>query len=1666
MIMKNIFNKYIYVIILLYAVNTSIAQEYSNEWINYNQQYFKIHVSKDGLYKITYNELLSAGVPVGAIDPRWIQIFYKGEEQYIYIHGENSTGIFDPNGYIEFYGIRNKGEQDNLFFDNASNRVNNDYSFYNDTSAYFITWNNSTTNRRIETINDTDYASYQSDAQSFCIKNKRVNYTGYYHLGATRGLFTKGEGWFDNVVITEENPIIKTISLPQIYNTTDNVSIEIAVAGTPANMPNSFVPHHLKVEFLGQVQIDETYSGYEFIRKTKNIPANQFSESLQLKFTANDVSQPNINDRNVVSYIDVKYPHSWNFENSNYFEFILPSNPSSSKDYIEINHFNGNTQTYMYDLTNHKRFVVTNSSSLSKTLVDNTGSERKMVISNVSGYKNVDRITKISPNNKFTDYFSENQEADYLIVTHPKLMSSCNLYKSYRDLNGHNVVLLNVEHLYDQYAYGINKHPAAIRNIAKRYYDYSQKERFLFLVGKSIHLSFFRNNTTHYSKCLVPSAGNPSSDNLFTIRFDGNNFNPTFGTGRLSASTNNQVNDYLDKVTTYEANPREEWMKRIIHFGGGSNAAQQVSFANFLHNYELTIEDTLFGGKVSTFLKNSSDPIQITQTDSIYDLIETGVTMVTYFGHASSSGFDQNIDFPDNYNNIDKYPFILANSCFAGDIHQTTSASISESWINIANRGAISFLATTGQGISSYLNSYSSELYKQIGYKNYGKPLSLQIINTCKEVENTYLSSSVFMEITCHEFTLHGDPGVILNSFEKPDLVITPDLIKFIPEEITTVQDSFDVRIVIKNIGRAIQDTFYVYVNRTYPNGNNEQIESLIYGCNYLDTLTLRLPVDRYEGAGLNKLKVFVDAVAQIDELSELNNETTVSFIIKSGDLFPIYPYKYSIYPNQNVELIASTGDPFTAISAYKFQIDTTDKFNSSILTETSIQSEGGIVSWNVPFNLTENRVYYWRICREHNNPDSVVWKESSFIYIDGEEGWSQAHYYQFKEDEFSFIKYLPVTQDFEYIEVPKRLNCHNDGKVNVTTIYEIGWNIDGSTGEGLGGVSNCGMPSAMLLVVIDPTTLRAWFSDKQDFGHRNYPQCFSSNSPQSYFSFNTDEAGLDSLKSLIDFVPDGHYILTYSWANANYSNWSEELLQTFENLGGSNIRNMNDGVPYILFSQKGTTYTEEIYGTSPESEIDLPEKNLITDFNYGYIKSVEIGPSARWESFNWMQFAEENPTKDESWINIYGITPQDNEELVIEKIEPNTYEILELNDSIDYQQYPNLRLEFFTQDTAQKTPAQLDKWQLRFIGVPETAISPQDGYFFCCDTIDEGDDFSFAVATKNISTYDMDSLVVKYWLKDNDNIETLIDIKKLGNHPAGDIIIDTITYSSLGLSGINSIWLEYNPLNEQTGTYYQPEQQHFNNIAVKYFFVQKDITNPILDVSFDGRYIMNGEIVSAKPEILIKLNDENKYLELNDTSLFRIYITNMQTGVEERIYFNQPRNSNETIEFTPANLPNNSCKIIYKPVFPEDGNYRLRVQAKDVSANESGDNDYVIDFEVVNASTITNLLNYPNPFSSSTRFVFELTGSDIPDEVEIRIFTITGKLVKQITIDEIGPIYIGKNITEYAWDGKDMFGDQLANGVYFYQVIAKVNGKDIDHRTTEADKYFKKEIGKMYLMR
>jgi len=87
-----------------------------NDWIDYNQKYYRIKIINEGIYKIDYNTLVSVGMPIGTFDPRQLRIMHNGKEEYIYVKGE-ADGSFGASDYIEFYANKNDGWLDSAVYD-------------------------------------------------------------------------------------------------------------------------------------------------------------------------------------------------------------------------------------------------------------------------------------------------------------------------------------------------------------------------------------------------------------------------------------------------------------------------------------------------------------------------------------------------------------------------------------------------------------------------------------------------------------------------------------------------------------------------------------------------------------------------------------------------------------------------------------------------------------------------------------------------------------------------------------------------------------------------------------------------------------------------------------------------------------------------------------------------------------------------------------------------------------------------------------------------------------------------------------------------------------------------------------------------------------------------------------------------------------------------------------------------------------------------------------------------------------------------------------------------------------------------------------------------------------------------------------------------------------
>lgn len=124
---------------------------------------------------------------------------------------------------------------------------------------------------------------------------------------------------------------------------------------------------------------------------------------------------------------------------------------------------------------------------------------------------------------------------------------------------------------------------------------------------------------------------------------------------------------------------------------------------------------------------------------------------------------------------------------------------------------------------------------------------------------------------------------------------------------------------------------------------------------------------------------------------------------------------------------------------------------------------------------------------------------------------------------------------------------------------------------------------------------------------------------------------------------------------------------------------------------------------------------------------------------------------------------------------------------------------------------------------------------------------------------------------------------------PINDTLQIGSTVNTAAIPGANTVYIEANPDNDQL------EQYHFNNFAYRSLYIKPDSLNPLLDVTFDGMHILNRDIVSSKPDILVKLKDEAKWMILDDTSLLTLQVR-YPNGTLRRFYFN-----NDTLRFNPA---------------------------------------------------------------------------------------------------------------------------------------------------------------------
>ncbi|MBI1267491.1 MAG: hypothetical protein GC193_08690 [Cryomorphaceae bacterium] len=1666
---------------LLFVVTLFTLQsqaQFANDWVDYSRQYWKFQIAQSGIYKVTYSQLLQAGFPVNTVNPSDIRFYARGQEVDVRAH-VTDDGSFDVGDYFEIYALKNDGWLDAQIYTDPTKQANAAYSLFNDTAQYFITFTPNSQGARTQVYTtSTDLA--QLSPSPYVNFTLRENYNAEYQLGKqdVNGIslpwYEEGEGWSDTR-FPKGQTRTKNISTASAYTQPGAPNALIEATSMGASLAPGSFNHHLQVGYGSpfQVMVDTIFYGYQLNKLSFEIPTSQLSSTTSISHrSVDDIGA--LTDFNAIASIQITYPRLPTFAGSGIASFKIPNFNSTAEGRLDLSGINVSNPRLFVGKTDliYEIPLVPNGNAYSAILPFAGSNDLEVVLTSDASIIEIQNIKPVTQTGYFTNYAANPVDSAFLMITHHKLMAAAQAYAFHRESQGLSVVLTDIDELYMQYGYGIAKHPLAIRNFCRHLIQtWPSAPSHLFIVGKSIHEMKIsntvgaRDNIEHYESNLVPSWGYPTSDIVFTSGLGTSLYEPAIPTGRLAANNEQQLQDYLVKVVQFENQPPAAWKKRVLHFGGGGNAFEQGLFSGYLDNYQQIVQDTCFGGDVYSFYKTTTEPIQLNMGSQISELINGGVSLMTFFGHASSTGFDINIDSPADYNNEGKYPLLIGNSCYTGNIHLQTTNSASEVFVLAPNAGTIGFIAKPDLGAPTYLNIWTENFYRQIFQQSYGASIG-QCMQRAVQAFQTP-NQTLFNTNTILTFSLHGDPALVLNSAPLPDYSIEIDEVLFSPENVTNELETFDVQVVVNNIGKATNTPFSVELIRHLPNGIDTSLVQQVNAIYFRDTITFTLPIDPINGIGLNLFDVYVDYPSQlVDELNDISNNIVSGkeLLITSGNLIPVYPYNFAIEPNNSIVLKANTGNPFAVESAYQMQLDTVDTFDSPFLQTFQTTQIGGVIEWPITMSLENNVVYFWRAAAVATIGQETMWRMHSFQYVAGETGWGQAHFDQFKSLNFSKINYNENQQTFDFETGTVDLKCTVYGlPADVFELNGTRYQIDLEVME-YGG---CGNTPALHVAVLDPITLEPWQTNynnlfpENDFG--NLIDCtIGRNRPEKYFIFRQNNAA--ELEGMIDMlnnhVPDGHHILIYTWRYANYDGWdlnAPSVYNLFNTLGSTQIGQGLDSVPFIYYGIKGnpSSVVEQV-GTdiSQLLEITVP---LSGSLGVGNVVSPTFGPSSHWDALYW-EF-EQTPS-DSAGIRIVGLNPLAQELLVTDAL-PG--EVTDLETLLPSNSFSNLRLRADLIDPQNQTPPQLKRWQLLSDHAPECALNPLRGFYFPKDTIQQGEPLPIAIAIENIGAVDMDSLLVGYRVIASGQEPFEIPYPRSDSLRVGEVLLDTAYIDTHSFSGALTLRVEANK-RDANGNPDQMEQYAFNNIAELRFFVVEDKINPLLDVTFDGRHILNGELVSPTPLISALLDDENPYFLLSepaDTANFKVFITH-PSGIQYPVYFSDFA----VLNFVPATGTNNRSQIQYTPRFEDNGTYRLLVQARDKSGNTSGDRDYRIDFEVNTKPSITEVVNYPNPFSTRTQFVFTITGTQPPDEMLIRIMTVSGAVVREIRADELGPLRIGNNRTEFWWDGTDMFGDRLANGIYLYTVQARLRGQDLDLNAGDAAGFFTKGVGKMYLLR
>ncbi len=1560
-------------------MNSKAKLQIEENWIDYNKTYLKLGVIKDDVYRITQQDLNENGVNVNEINPETFKLFVKGKEIPIYVSG-SSDGIFHENDYIEFLGVRNYGAKDYRTPAIYGQPYKEYLNLYSDTTAYWLTWDGEI-GQRIDTLSifsgvaqDTiDYYDqfFHFEQNPWCdysleggtlrredpeiYENETWLWWGQYVGSATQNFsvanlypnktakaYVKLQSWGTNVTQNAHLLGLRINNYSTMYDSgyINKYQVKTLTAEFNSNLLNNGTNSIKIVSQATQATINSCFGDWREIEYPRYLLAQ--NDTLNFRYTDRDslikLSTFKIGNVNSNDNILYKYLGGYKFK--------------QIKNYTRIN----NELYFIDSLKQNDWYVLKTPATVKKPIFY---------------YKK-----------QFVNLKSTANQADYLLITHPKFLNKANEYATFVQSSYNiNAKVINVFDIYDEFNYGMFA-PQPIKEFLQYAYHNWQTPNIknVCIVGRS-NYDYYGYKTKYQAApveiCYVPSYGSPVSDTWYVV-WDTTGANiPQINIGRLPVRSNEEFEHYFEKHQNYVNNPYTKWNKTFLFFSGGNftdpnqiNTLKGIN-DNLIDQY---VNPSPIGGLATHFYKTVNPVSNFGPYSAAYiqQQIDYGSVFISYLGHSGTQTWDNSITDPIQLKNLyNKSALITDFGCSTARFAEPDITSFSELFVNGLSGQAIGYIGNSSLGFTSTSYIAPKLFFEKVlrdSIYNLGDAHRL-----AKTSMLTNYGSTGTYKLFALTNTLVGDPIINLAIPQKVNLSISESDIK-LSRQIDDLEDSTLCNVFYNNYGRTIQDSTSILIKHYY---NNLLLEQYSYQKEIPllnDSISCYLKVRNMPGE--HKLEVVLDENSFIDEIYETDNNVLFSFSVASTSIRTLLFSKYENQVKKDFFLI----NPISKPNSNSISVKIADNANFIGADSLSISLNKLFTNINLLSYSNFDRIWLktkLQNLTEYNEPVSIVLgNKDNYLLRDS------------------------ITFNLGLLEKIK----YSDNSVKLDSIQYHLYAL--SAGYNAGRTAIIAINNQNF---IPENTMRGFHVGRFNSSTLEFIE---------YKLFNV-AAGATANALFVTYLDSisTNEIVFFAVSDDGGEGLTSAVRNKIMEFGSQYISSFGYRKSWAMIGYKGAPTGSVPEGLKSAFDGKVEIDTVITRMpSSGYYVTSTIGPVNNWKN---LEVGQVLPEGSSIQYKAIGITDSGRVD-TLNSIVVNEQGIGDLS-NINAKTYPFIKIKSdFAINPGAESPS-LNLLAVDYDKLPELAQNYQT-VTVSSDSIDQGEVIKIDYAFMNLGGSKADSFNVMVNLVKSDNSKRIVVDTLIASADTMAIKEFQYSYKTNFEDGYGNMAFE---------VYLDPENKikelyKDNNYYKIPFYVIKDtVTNlhsATVSTTFDEIDIAEGDFVSSNPNIKINL-DYMSLFPYSDTTAIRFYLDGVRkyrTQLDSTVY--------DTI----------SKRVIYclKPDL-EDGEHTIRIQGENLEGDLGSTNGYQKSFVVSSEAKILYAYNYPNPFSEDTYFTFKLT--QVPDELNIRIYTVAGRLIKKINVS---PALLNVDFNKIYWDGKDEDGDDVANGVYFYKIILKNGDK------------------------